>query len=372
MKNTLTQSINRRAFLFSSLGLPFAPHLLSAFERGALDQAASVLSQASKNGQIDAASLVVQQKGDTFNQSFGKADSKDAIFLLASISKPISSAAFMTLYDQKELRLDDLVSKFISEFKSDGRERITVRQLLTHTSGLPDQLPENAQLRGRHAPLSEFIEKAIRTPLRFSPGARYSYASMGILLASEISQRITNQSFADFVDETVYHPLAMKHSAMGIGHLDWKTAQRCQVEQAAPESGAGDPLTKSWDWNSHYWRHLGAPWGGAHGSAPDVARFLREFLHPEGLAVRPETAKLMTRNHNPREFRSRGLGFDVSPNIGPKKSRRAFGHTGSTGTLCWADPKSDTVCVVLTTLPARAINPHPRDITSQLIAGTAC
>jgi len=368
MKNALTQSINRRAFLLSSLGIPLAPHLLSAFQQGAFDRAIKILSQASQSGLIDSASLVVQQDGDTLNQNFGKADSKDAVFLLASISKPISSAAFMTLYDQEELRLDDLVSKFIPEFKSDGREKITIRQLLTHTSGLPDQLPENAQLRAKHAPLSEFIERAIRTPLRFAPGSRYSYASMGILLASEISQRITKKRFSDFVDETVYQPLDMKHSAMGIGKLDWKTAQRCQVEQAAPESGAGDPSTKSWDWNSHYWRHLGAPWGGAHGSASDVARFLQEFLHPKGKIVRTETAKLMTRNHNPEGFRPRGLGFDVSPNIGPKKSGDAFGHTGSTGTLCWADPNSDTVCVVLTTLPARAVSPHPRDITSRLIA----
>ena len=368
MKNPSVQSFNRRAFLLSCLGLPLTPRLLSALQQGAFDQAVKVLSQAAKSGQIDAASLVVQQKGNTLIQSFGKAASKDAIFLLASISKPISSTAFMTLYDQEELSLDDLVSKFISEFKSDGREKITVRQLLTHTSGLPDQLPENAQLRAKHAPLKEFIERAIRTPLRFAPGSRYSYASMGILLASEIAQRITKKRFADFVDETVYQPLAMKHSAMGIGELDWNVTQRCQVEQAAPESGAGAPSSKNWDWNSHYWRHLGAPWGGAHGSASDVARFLQEFLHPEGKTVRTETAKIMTRNHNPGGFRRRGLGFDLSPNLGPRNSKTAFGHTGSTGTLCWADPESDTICVVLTTLPARAASPHPRDTTSQLIA----
>ena len=367
MKNALTQTINRRVFLASALGAPLAPLLLSAFQQQAFDRAADVLSQASRSGQIHSASLVVQQNGASLNQSFGKAVSKDAIFLLASISKPISTAAFMTLYDQKEFRLEDLVSKFIPEFKGEGREKITLRQLLTHTSGLPDQLPENAQLRARHAPLSDFIEKAIRTPLLFAPASRYSYASMGILLASEIAQRITQKRFAHFVDETVYTPLKMNHSAMGISELDWKATQRCQVEQAAPESGAGDPSTKSWDWNSHYWRHLGAPWGGAHGSAPDVAQFLQEFLHPEERAVRRETAKLMIRNHNRPGLRPRGLGFDVSPNIGPKNQRGAFGHTGSTGTLCWADPSSNTVCVVLTTLPARATSPHPRDITSQLI-----
>jgi CubicO group peptidase (beta-lactamase class C family) len=123
------------------------------------------------------------------------------------------------------------------------------------------------------------------------------------------------------------------------------------------------------DWNSPYWRRLGSPWGGVHASAPDVARFLAEFLHQQGKVVRPETARLMIRNHNPDGLTSRGLGFSVGARAGsPGCSEATFGHTGSTGTLAWADPRTETICVVLTTLPARAGRPHPRSLVSDRVA----
>lgn len=307
-----------------------------------------------------------------FARSFGAAKTIDSVFLLASISKPISVAAVMSLYEKGAFDLNDSVTEFIPTFKGNGRERITMRQLLTHVSGLPDQLPENASLRARHAPLSHFVYAAIRTPLLFAPGKRYSYSSMAILLASEVARRISGEAFPTLVEEAVYKPLEMKHSAMGQGRLKREALMDCQVEQAAPESGSGDPTTKTWDWNSAYWRKLGVPWGGAHGSAPDVARFLDEFLHPSGKALKPETARLMIANHNPPGLRPRGLGFDIGVRAASSAtSEKNFGHTGSTGTLCWADPTTDTICVVLTTLPAGAASPHPRDLASDNVAEAA-
>ena len=146
-------------------------------------------------------------------------------------------AAVMTLYDRKLFDLDDPVCKFLPEFSGDSRDKITIRHLLTHVSGLPDQLPENAKLRARHAELAEFVQGAIRTPLLFAPGSRYRYSSMGILLASEVAQRISGKSIATLVDETVYKPLEMKNSALGLGRLKLDALMRCQVENAAPESG---------------------------------------------------------------------------------------------------------------------------------------
>src|SRR5438477_214314 len=117
----------------------------------------------------------------------------------------------------------------------------------------------------------------------------------------------------------------------------------CQTEGAAPESGGGDPRAKEWDWNSPYWRKLGAPWGGTHASAPDVATFLGEFLGTRGRVVKPETARQMVENHNPEGLTPRGLGFAVGKGSGSAGcSERTFGHTGSTGTLCWADPATET------------------------------
>jgi hypothetical protein len=75
-----------------------------------------------------------------------------------------------------------------------------------------------------------------------------------------------------------------------------------QTDHAAPEADGGGPKAKEWDWNSAYWRKLGSPWGGTHGthaSAPDVARFLAEFLNETGACVKPETARLMVKSQNP-------------------------------------------------------------------------
>jgi len=126
------------------------------------------------------------------------------------------------------------------------------------------------------------------------------------------------------------------------------------MEGAAPESGAGSAEAKNWDWNSPYWRNLGAPWGGGYSSADDVARFLESFLYPDGSVVKELTARQMIRNHNSGLDTSRGLGFAVGPTgLGVGCSERTFGHGGSTGTVAWADPDSDSVCVILTSLPAR-------------------
>lgn len=363
--------IKRRTILHAGLGLAIGRPVLATLKDNKLEAAADVLKAAVSTGQVAAAGIHVQQGSDVFAHAFGAAKSTDAIFLLASISKPITIAAVMTLYDQREFQLDDAVRKFLPEFTGDGRDDITMRQLFTHNSGLPDQLPQNSKLRASHSDLAAFVNGAIRTPLLFRPGTKYSYSSMGILLASEVARRITGKPIAALIDEAVCRPLEMKHSALGVGRLNPKAFMQCQVANAAPESGSGAPGTKSWDWNSDYWRRLGVPWGGAHGSVGDVARFLSAFLHPDGSLLKPETARMMVRNHNPPGMRSRGLGFDVGSNLGgPGNRKDVFGHTGSTGTICWADPTSDTICVILTTLPSGAANPHPRNVAAQYVAET--
>ncbi|HVV98705.1 MAG TPA: serine hydrolase, partial [Planctomycetaceae bacterium] len=170
-------------------------------------------------------------------------------------------------------------------------------------------------------------------------------------------------------EQNVFQPLGMKHSAQGLGRFQQSDMIVCQSEGAAPESGSGDPTAKDWNWNSSYWRKLGAPWGGTHASAPDLAVFLDEFLHARGKLVKPETARLITKNHNPAGLAPRGLGFAVGEGAGSRGcSEHTFGHGGSTGTIFWADPATDTICVVLTSLPARAAKPHPRDLAAERVA----
>lgn len=364
--------MKRRTFLASVLAATTATPLLAAVREGRWDKAAAVLKKATASKQISAAALHVVHKQQAFTQHFGTAGSDDAMFLLGSISKPINVAAVMPLFDQGKFRLEDRVQKFLPQFKGDGREQVTIGHLLTHVSGLPDQLANNAELRRSKAPLDAFVEATYRTPLEFKPGSRYQYSSMGILLAARIGELISGTEIKTLVDEQVFKPLGMKHSAQGLGRFKVQDLVPCQMDGAAPESGAGDPQAKEWDWNSQYWRALGAPWGGTHCSAADVGRFLDEFLYRRGQVVRPETAKLMTRNHNPAGFKARGLGFDVGAEAGsPGCSEQTFGHTGSTGTLCWADPATETICVVLTSLPRRAANPHPRAIAAEQVAAAA-
>lgn len=362
--------MNRRTFLQCGLVTAWAAPVIAAVQQqDKLDTAADVLSHAAAAGQVDAAVLYVRHRSSVFARSFGAARSVDDLFLLGSISKPMTAAALMTLFDEGRFRLDDPVRKFLPEFTGGDRDRITVRQLLTHVSGLPDQLPENEALRKRHAPLSEFVASATRTPLLFAPGSRYEYSSMAILLAAEVARRMSGTELPAFMEEAVFRPLEMKHSALGLGRFPLEATMRCQTEHAAPESGAGDPAAREWDWNSPYWRRLGAPWGGVHASAPDLAQFFAEFLHRNGKVVRPETTRLMLRNHNPDGLPPRGLGFDIGARVGsPGCSEATFGHGGSTGTLAWADPRTETICVVLTTLPGRAAHQHPRTLVSDRVA----
>jgi len=188
------------------------------------------------------------------------------------------------------------------------------------------------------------------------------------LLAARIAEKLADCEIRTLVNETVFDRLAMTRSAQGLGKFRKEDFVAVQTERAAPESGGGDPEAKSWDWNSDYWRMLGAPWGGTHASAPDLGKLFAEFLQPTGAVVKPSTARLMIENHNPPGLTARGLGWSVGTSAGNRMaSPETFGHTGSTGTLAWADPRSQTVCVVLTSLPARAVTPHPRDEANEAL-----
>ncbi len=364
--------MQRRAFLGTAWTVATASPLLAVLRGGRWDEAAEVLERATAGKQVAAAVLHVAQKGDSFTRHFGKAGSDNAMFLLGSISKPINVTAVMTLFDQGKFQLDDRVKKFLPAFTGDGRDEVTIRHLMTHVSGLPDQLANNNQLRQQHATLREFAEQTIRTRLDFAPGSRYQYSSMGILLATRIAEQISGTDILTLVDRQVFQPLGMKHSAQGLGRFKLEEMVTCQMEGAAPESGSGDPKARDWNWNSPYWRKLGAPWGGTHASAPDLARLLGEFLGSRGQVVKPATARLMIQNHNAKGLTPRGLGFAVGKGAGsPGCSEQTFGHSGSTGTLFWADPASETICVVLTSLPRRAMQPHPRELAAERVAAAA-
>lgn len=330
--------MTRRDLLLSSL--------VFAVKAGASEQAADLIEQRVKAGEIAAAVLHFRSGGKTYERAFGKATSPEAVFLIASITKPMTATAVMLMSDRGKLKLTDSVTKYIPEFRGEGREEVQIRHLLTHTSGLPDMLPENEELRKRHAPLKAFVEGTCRTPLLSKPGTKVRYQSMGILLAAEIVSRLSKQPFPEFLQAEVFAPLKMRQTSLGLGGRPIAATMQSQV-----------PQVSDWDWNSSYWRNLASPWGGAHATAADISLFLRYFAQPGPGVLKPETARSMVVNQIEGLERKWGYGWTLgATSLGKGCSESSFGHGGSTGTLCWHDPQKDRTFVLFNTKPADVSN----------------
>ena len=269
-------------------------------------------------------------------------------------------SAVMLLRDRRQLELTDPVKQFLPQFQGDGREAITIKHLITHMSGLPDMLPENVELRKRHAPLSEFVERTCRTDLLFQPGGQVRYQSMGILLAAAIVEKITAQPLPAFLASSVFAPLRMTRTSLGLGGRKIADTAQCQVAEPS-----------DWDWNSVYWRNLAAPWGGAHSTVRDLAKFIEAFTVP-GSAPWPENTRREMREIQTGSLRpSFGLGWMRDPGaFGQGCSPPTFGHYGSTGTLFWHDPESQMTCVLLTTKPAESSRASLLGPVSDIVAGS--
>ena len=304
--------------------------LAAALPPAKLNEAVKPLTDAVAAGELRAAVLRVTQGDGVYEKAFGAATPASP-FLIASITKPMTAAAVMTLVEAGKLDLDARAADRLLGLDP----RITLRQMLTHTSGLPDMLPENIDLRKRNAPLREWANLSMKTPLLFAPGEKVSYQSMGILLAATMAELVSSQSMPKLLEQRIYGPLGMKDTFLGLGRYRIEDTVQNQTEFADP---VGE---KSWDWNSQYWRTLAAPWGGAHSTAADITKLLRYFMKPGPGPLKPETAKLMVTAQNAQY----GLGWRLTPG--------QFGHGGSTGTMCWAHPGKDVTFVLLTSLPAR-------------------
>lgn len=322
-------------------------------------EAVRLLQTKVDSGELAGAVLHVRHGKHITVEAFGAAK-LSSVFYLASLTKPMTATAVMILVDRGKVTLEDRVQKFIPEFSGGERERVLVRHLLSHTSGLPDMLPENEELRKRHAPLKDFVAGACKTSLLFSPGTRVSYQSMGILLAGEIVERLSGRSLRNFLREEVFHPLQMQDSSLGLGGRN--LADTMQLQHDAPTD---------WAQNSSYWRNLGAPWGGVHGTAADVSRFTNYFLHPDSSVLKPATAAAMITNQNPGLNRPWGIGWAMGSGFGKHASARTCGHSGSSGTLMWLDLEKDLSCVLLTTLPASFSRTSILDPVSDLVSDVA-
>ena len=331
-----------------------------------LDAALALLRGAVDSGAVPAISTAITRRGalvclETFGR--GTLDDRrapleaDSIFLLASLTKPVVCSGVMILVQEGQLGLDQPVGQFVPEFGKRGKEQVLLRHLLTHTSGLPDQLANNIDLRIRHAPLADFVASVCDLQLLFQPGTRVSYQSMGILMLQEIVERVTGARLRDWLKDHLFAPLGMSDTILGVPK---RGIERTVYASASGDANYGSDET-DWGWNSAYWRDLGAPWGGLHSTAKDLAAFLAHMLGHQAGPLSRAARRAMTRDqtatmaHIPAEQRLTnrwGLGWSLgSPSFGSLVSPDTFGHTGATGTLFWADPETELACVLLTNRP---------------------
>lgn len=287
---------------------------------------------------------------------------RDSAFLLASITKPFTYLAAMLLIERGELSLGDRVVRYIPEFAAHHKDGTLVLHLCTHTSGLPDMLENNVELRRQHAPLAKFVEHTARDVVpKFAPGTGLNYQSMGTLMVAEIVERITGQPLPDFLQQEVFGPLSMDSSALGARALDRERLARVRV----PEYLQGG----DYGWNGEYWRTLGAPWGGMFGTPADLARLClcllgggraggRQLISPAALA-RMTSNRLHDFPDLPEPIRRAqpwGLGWRLNhpgtpDSWGDLLGPRVYGHVGATGTMMWIDPDADAFFILLTTGP---------------------
>src|SRR5262245_61394557 len=249
-----------------------------------LERVNEILTDETRSGRVTAASVLVARRGViVLRAGWGRltpdAESAKAgpetVYIIASISKPITVLMLMLLVERGEVSLNDPVQKYLPEFKGPDREKVRVQDLLTHTSGLPDMLPENIKLREANAPLSDFVKGAMTTPLLFEPRTSFSYSSMGTLLAAEIVERVTKMPLADFEHRELFAPLKMKNSSLGLGKRALSDTACVQGDSfAKPEKALG-----RYGANSPYLRQLGHPWGGMHSTADDLGIVLQLFLN---------------------------------------------------------------------------------------------
>lgn len=330
-----------------------------------LATAAGILATEVRTGKLGAAALLVARQGRVvLHKGFGTLSAEpkarpvepDSIFLLASITKPVTATALMLLVDRGEVLLNDPVVHYLPEFSGADRKAVRVRDLLSHISGMPDMLPENLALRRAHAPLSQFVALAAKTPLLYPPQQDFRYQSMGTLLAAEIIERRTNMRLRDFFAREIFTPLGMKNSALGV-KPGWQIRDTVWCDEGANPNRAD---SERFGPNSAYWRDMGHPWGGMHSTTTDLARLLQAFLDHGRVNGRqwlsPAAVTAMTTDQNTHLKHPWGLGWALGRSTvwmysGDLASPRTFGHSGATGTVAWADPDRQLLCVILTNRP---------------------
>jgi CubicO group peptidase (beta-lactamase class C family) len=273
----------------------------------------------------------------------------DTTYDLASLTKVIVTTTLaMMLVDEGLLDLEKPVVDFLPRFTGAGREKVTVRQLLTHSSGIDWWAPLHLELRGAEA----YLERIESMDLVYAPDSKSVYSDLGVILLGEILQRVSGRGLEALARERILEPLGMHDTGY---RPDASLRPRIAPTERDPWRGR---LLQGEVHDENAFALGGvAPHAGLFGSAPDLARFAQMLLdggvYAHHRLVRRATLDRFTRREGSVTGSSRGLGWDTPSDEGYSSagrffSRRSFGHTGFTGTSLWIDTERSLFVILLT------------------------
>jgi len=343
-----------------------APALRGFAGGAALDAA---IREAIGKDQLPGAVLLVGHKGRIlYRKAYGyralaprrEAMTVNTIFDAASLTKVVATTpALMKLFEEGKLRLNARVTEYLPEFQG-GSSDITVRNLLTHFSGLRPDLDLQPPWSG--------YETGVRLALAdkpvAAPGARFIYSDINFILLGEIVRRVSGQSLPDYVRQKVFLPLGMKETMFQPRRSLRPRIAPTELVDGAPLRGVVHDETT---------RYMGGVAGhaGLFTTADDLARFAEMMLglgrRGAGRVFSPLTvAKFTTPQSPPDQPILRGLGWDLdspySGNRGELFPLGSYGHTGFTGASLWIDPRTDTYVILL----ANSVHPQRRPALTPL------
>lgn len=283
----------------------------------------------------------------------------DTIFDLASLTKVVATAtSVLILVERGKVRLGDPVARYIPEFGQNGKQRITVEQLLTHRGGL---IADNDLDDYRDGP-EEAMRRIYRLAPVVQPGTRFIYSDVGYIVLGELVRRVSGQPLDAFASENIFRPLGMKDTMF---RPDEGRRRRC----APTERREGRWMIGEVHDPRAYALGGVAGHAGLFSTADDLAIYAQMILTGgefQGVRVlSPLGVRRMTESRGLPPNEMRGLGWDIntgySSNRGDLFPLGSFGHTGFTGTSLWIDPSSQTFVIFL----SNRVHPDGRgDVTS--------
>ncbi|MEO6034117.1 MAG: exo-beta-N-acetylmuramidase NamZ domain-containing protein [Verrucomicrobiota bacterium] len=323
-------------------------------DRAVLGRMDAQINSAIAEKKLPGAVIWVEHQGDIYHKAFGdravdpgfEEMTRDTIFDAASLTKVVAGMpAIMILVERGQVKLEERVSTYIPEFKGGGKEEVTVKQLLTHLSGLRPDVDTKTKWEGNDAAIRLASEEKLANP----PGEKLVYSDINLFLVGEIVHRVSKMKLNDFVAKEIYQPLKM----VDTGYLPSKE----KIPRIAPTERSDGKMLRGVVHDPTA-RYMGGVAGhaGIFTTAADLARYARMILNNgelEGVRIfKPETIQLMTTVQTPPGIpMRRGLGWDIDSDFSRPRGERfplgSFGHTGFTGNAFWIDPFSKSFWIFL-------------------------